>query len=135
MRIIRFYKKYHKSGNKVIKIINAEKMSLKEFFDKHIEKIKQNDIQCEECGISLVGDYSEVAHIYPKSRFKSIAKDDDNIIYLCGYIQNNCHGNFDRYSNKMLRKMKIFPKVKKLAQLLLNKVTERITIKDLERYE
>lgn len=107
-----------------------------EFFQKHIKRIKDTKACCEECGARLKGHVSEVAHILPKSTFKSIATDDENVIYMCGmYSENQCHTNFDTFSVKKFRKMLVFNKVSLIFDNLKNKVKEKINYKIYERYE
>lgn len=92
---------------------------------------------CEECGEKLKGVVSEVAHILPKQYFKSVSKEDKNIIYLCGlFSKNQCHDKFDNLSNKLFKHMKVFESVKeKFKDLIKNNVTEKTTYKHFERYE
>lgn len=75
-------------------------MKLKEFFEKHITIARGR--KCENCGRRLSGHVSEIAHIFEKSKYKSIATEDDNILYLCGlWSDNGCHGQFDTTFEKM----------------------------------
>lgn len=108
-----------------------ERKDFPEFYKKHINIIKTNRECCAECGAKLIGDVSEVAHILNKSYFKSVSTDDDNIVYLCGWKQNNCHDKFD--SGKE-REMKIFELVKHKFSLLTNKVQEKINYKIWDKY-
>lgn len=103
----------------------------KEFFDKHRSIIRSTKAVCAECGCRLKGNYDEVAHILPKSKFKSIAKNDDNIIYLCPQH----HGEYDNESNSSIQKMKIFPFVSKMARCLLDMVEEKYNYKITERWQ
>ena len=101
----------------------------KEFFISHLEKIKANNIKCEECGTKLRGNFSEVAHIIGKSLNPEVALIDDNIVYLCGmYSENRCHAIFDD-SLKKRAKMKCFAIVKerfKLFEHLIKKSTKEV---------
>ena len=109
---------------------------LSDFFEEHIFNIRRSNSKCEECGASLRGDYSEICHILPKSKFKSIAMDDDNIIYLCGWqSQNNCHGKLDNSSQSAVKEMKIFPQLQEAFENLEGRITEKINWKDYERFE
>lgn len=107
---------------------------MKDFYLRHIKNIRDFKLICEECGCNLSGDFSEVAHILHKSKFKSIALDDDNIIYLCGYSGNNCHAKFDLSSTEEFRKMKVFNKVSQRYEELKSKIKEKINYKIEERY-
>lgn len=103
----------------------------KEFYDKHINIIRSTKSVCLECGKRLKGRYDEVAHVLPKSKFKSIAKRDDNIIYLC----RDCHGKYDNESNESINKMNIFPIVSNMARFLLDIVQEKFNYKVKERWQ
>lgn len=109
---------------------------LQDFFFKHIKIIKRNKVKCSECGCALIGDFSEVAHVMPKSKFKSVAMENDNIIYLCGWkSENNCHGKLDNSSIETVREMKIYPKIQAAFKKLEGKIAEKLTWKDWDRYE
>ena len=65
---------------------------------------------CEECGLRLKGDVSEIAHILSKRNFPENATSDWNILYLCGrFSENQCHEKFDRNQTSR-EKMKVFKK-------------------------
>lgn len=106
-------------------------MSYKDFFTKHVNKIKKEKIVCAECKTRLKGTVREVAHVLPKSYFKSIAKNDKNIIYLC----EKHHTEFDNRSNDFIKTMKIFPLIAKKFKELLEEITETINYKTYNRYE
>lgn len=108
-----------------------ERKDFPAFYLKHIERIKKSRAVCEECGIRLLGDVSEVAHILSKGTYKSISTEDDNVIYLCGWKQNNCHDKFD---SGRVTEMKIHSKVKEKFYLLKDKIQEKINHKIWERY-
>ncbi len=69
---------------------------LSDFYAGHIEKIK-------EVGMSYTGSpihfasSCNVCHVFPKRIYKSVAMDDDNIVYLT----DGEHGVFDRYLDSM----------------------------------
>lgn len=110
--------------------------TLSEFFKRHVEKIKKEKIKCQECNTRLKGNVSEVCHILPKQYFKSISKDDENIIYLCGlFSEEDCHYKFDNLSNKEFKKMGVYNYVSKKFENLLNILTEEINYKIRNRYE
>lgn len=124
--------KYSKRG---LERRRKEREGYSEFFEKHIKLIKSNNISCEECGEKLKGDVSEVAHILPKNKFKSVATNSDNIIYLCGmYSTNQCHYKFDNSSIEYVREMKIFNKIVERFNSIRNLVQEKFSWKDLERF-
>lgn len=112
-----------------------ERKGFSEFFEKHVQIIKENRLCCEECGTRLKGDVSEIAHILPKSTFKSIATNDDNVLYLCGmWSDSQCHSKYDNLPTAKVREMKIFPKVVEKFKILEEEITEKITYKIEERY-
>ena len=104
------YTKPKGSTKKAIDNRRMERECLKEFFPKHMKLIKQGNKRCKECGGTLYGHVSEVAHIAPKSLYKEIMCEDENVIYLCGmYSDNNCHANFDNWGIDRIQNMNIFP--------------------------
>lgn len=106
-----------------------------EFFQKHIQIIKDNKLCCEECGCRLIGDVSEVAHILPKGYFKSISTNDLNVLYLCSWKStNNCHSLYDDGSADKIKQMNIFPKVAEIYQKLKLVITEKTNYKTEDRY-
>lgn len=112
-----------------------ERKDYPQFFQKHIQNIRDNRLCCEECGARLVGNASEIAHILPKSSFKSIATNDRNVLYLCGMWSNSqCHSNYDNYPADKVREMKIFPLVAERFKELEEEITEKINYKTEERY-
>lgn len=119
---------------KARKIRQEERKHFPEFYKKHINKIVNEKICCQECGVRLIGSVSEVAHILNKSYFKSISTEDTNIIYLCGQHQNNCHSKFDNSSNSDMRAMNIFPSVNISFNNLKDLLTEKINYKIEDRY-
>jgi hypothetical protein len=110
-----------------------ERQCLPEFYKKHIEIAKTK--HCENCGQKLKGEVSEIAHRLPKTYFKSIQCDDDNIVYLGGRFSScGCHNLYDG-TNEQLQELKIFTQEKEKIKQLLEKVTEKITWKTLERWQ
>jgi 5-methylcytosine-specific restriction endonuclease McrA len=71
-----------------------------EFYQKHIDIASRKN--CEECGIKLYGNSTEIAHIIAKSTNPETATDDNNIIYLC----QSCHSMYDS-SLRVREKMKV----------------------------
>ncbi len=124
-------KKYSKKG---LERRKAERECLSEFFIRHVEKVKTERLHCANCGERLKGDVSEVAHRLPKSFFKSIMCDDDNVVYLGGRFSNcGCHSLYDG-TNEQLQSLNIFSAEKEIVKELLEKVTEKYNWKILERW-
>ena len=125
-------KKYSKKGLEKRK---AERGCLSEFFIRHVNKIKTEKLYCANCGEKLKGDVSEVAHRLPKSTFKSIQCDDDNVVYLGGRFSScGCHSLYDG-TNEQLQSLNIFSAEKEIVKELLEKVTEKYNWKLLERWK
>ena len=125
-------KKYSKKGLEKRK---AERECLPEFFIRHVEKIKTERLHCANCGCTLLSDVSEVAHRLPKSTFKSIQCDDNNVTYLCSWKStNNCHSKYDG-TNEQLWSLNIFEDERLKIEKLLDKVTEKYSYKILDRWK
>ena len=113
----------------------SEREGYAEFFQKHIKIIKDTKACCAECGSRLKGHVSEIAHILPKSYFKSIATNDKNVIYLCGmYSSSQCHTNFDTFSVEKFQKMLVFTKVSCIFAELEDVIEEKINYKIYDKY-
>lgn len=111
-----------------------ERKGFPEFFKKHVEIAKSK--YCEECGEKLRGNVSEIAHVLPKSYFKSVATEDNNVLYLCGmYSINNCHSNYDNFPAEKVKEMKIYPKIQGAFKQLEENITEKINYKHYDRYQ
>ena len=125
-------KRYSKKGLEKRK---AERGCLSEFFIRHVNKIKTEKLHCANCGEKLKGDVSEVAHRLPKSTFKSIQCDDDNVVYLVGRFSScGCHSLYDG-TNEQLQSLNIFSAEKEIVKELLEKVTEQINYKIYEKWQ
>lgn len=126
-------RKYSKKGLEKRK---DERKDYAEFYQKHISIIKQNRTKCEECGCNLMGDVSEVCHVLPKGRFKSIATEDINILYLCcRNSQNNCHSKLDNSPHEVVKEMQIYSTIKDRFNKLKEIIQEKLTWKDYELFE
>jgi hypothetical protein len=113
----------------------AERECLPAFFMKHVDIIKKEKRCCENCGERLKGDISEVAHRLPKSTFKSIQCDDNNVVYLGGRFSScQCHSKYDS-TNEQLQSLSFFTTEKIKVEELLEKVTEKINYKLLDRWQ
>ncbi|MDR0913090.1 MAG: hypothetical protein LBM96_10880 [Methanobrevibacter sp.] len=104
--------------------------SLSDFFQKHIQIIKDNHLYCTECSRKLQGDISEIAHIVKKSTNPEVATNDLNVVYLCGkFSENQCHARFDQnfeMRNSMLNTIKMvlekYPQFRSEIQNVTNEV-------------
>lgn len=124
--------KYSKKGWEKRK---KDREGLKEFFEECVLEIKNKKLCCEECGQRLSGHVSEVAHILPKSYFKSVSKNKLNWIPLCGmFSYNQCHTNFDNFSLKKFKEMKVYPKIISIFAKLESVITEKINYKHYDKY-
>lgn len=113
-----------------------ERKDFPEFFQKHVQTIKETKACCAECGCRLIGDVSEVAHVLNKSTYKSVSTDDENVIFLCSWrSENNCHGKFDNSTNEKFKQMNVFAMVAEIFKELSDRVKEKINFKTRERYE
>ena len=122
-------RKYSKKGLEKRK---EERACLPEFFQRHIEIAKTKC--CANCGEKLKGDVSEVAHRLPKSFFKSIMCDDENVVYLGGRFSScGCHSLYDG-TNEQLQSLSIFSAEQKIVKELLEKVTETVSYKLYDRW-
>lgn len=122
-------------SKKALEKRKKERAGYAEFFIKHIGKIKENNSCCAECGSKLTGHVSEIAHILPKSYFKSIATNDENVIYLCGmYSSSQCHTNFDNFPLKKFQEMLVFSQISSIFARLEPLIEERINYKIYDKY-
>ena len=71
----------------------------------------------------------------PKSTFKSIQCDDNNVTYLCSWKStNDCHSKYDG-TNEQLWSLNIFEDERLKIEKLLEKVTEKYNWKLLDRWK
>lgn len=125
-------RKYSKKGLEKRK---EERSGYSEFFQKHIQNIKENRLCCAECGERLIGDVSEVAHRLPKQKYKDISCQDDNIVYLCGAWSNNqCHFIYDNSYNN-LKEMKNFINFRESILNIIDKYDIKLTMKEYEKWQ
>lgn len=122
-------------SKKALEKRKKERAGYAEFFIRHIGKIKENNSCCAECGSKLTGHVSEIAHVLPKSYFKSIATNDENVIYLCGmYSNTQCHTNFDNWPKEKVKKMQIYSKISCIFANLESIIEEKIPYKIYDKY-
>lgn len=107
-----------KTSEKTLRTQNARKEQRKdypEFYQSQIQEAQGKS--CLECGKTLQGSSTEIAHIIMKSKNPELSVLNDNIIYLC----ESCHGKFDQ--NMEVRScMKCFNQSIDQYKLIQNKV-------------
>lgn len=124
--------KYSKKGWEKRK---NDREGYKEFFEKCVDKIKSENLHCAECGARLQGNVSEVAHILPKSYFKSIATNDLNWLPMCGHWSTaQCHSNFDNFPVEKFKNLLVYPKVNRIFVELEPEIKEKINYKIYDKY-
>lgn len=122
-----------KYSQKALNKRKLERKCLPDFFKKHIEIARGKC--CEECGTKLQGHVSEIAHVIPKQYFKSAMCLDLNVLYLCGmFSSNQCHSNYDNFSQEKVKEMEIYSKVKGVFKELEETITEKINYKHRDLY-
>ena len=109
LKVCNIHYAMHSKGLSKEKKKRPERQCLGAFFQKHIEKVNK----CENCGFIIPNPASKnVAHILPKSLFKSVMCNDDNVMYLCSDLDRmegkGCHDVFDSSWEKA-KGMTIFP--------------------------
>lgn len=95
-----YAKKTQENKSKTPKTNSVEKSNLSPFFSYHISRIEKNNI-CQICQCKITPSHFHVAHILPKSKYKSVSNNLDNALYLCTSILggNGCHETFDNNQN------------------------------------
>lgn len=78
---------------KAIQKRKEERKDLPVYFQYHVPKAKK----CENCGRQILEPgVKNIAHILPKSKFKSINSNLDNAMYLCTVFDGGgCHEEYD----------------------------------------
>lgn len=125
--------KYSKKGWEKRK---KDREGYKEFFEKCVEKIKTEKLCCSECGAKLQGHVSEVAHVLPKSYFKSVATNDLNWLPMCGQwgIETQCHYKFDNLPIEKYKKLIVYSEVIRIFAELEPLIEEKINYKTYDKY-
>lgn len=102
----------------------AQREGYTEFYEKHVRNARKVRL-CENCGTRLRGHISEIAHILPKNLFKSVATNDDNVLYLgSGMFSNcSCHDDYD-YSWSKAKEMPVWELAKKRFNLFKDEIQE-----------
>jgi len=126
----RFHNEKAKALKKAAKLQDLEMSEGNDSFQKEMElaswfrsRVNEMTGNCTECGERInrqIFKYAKcgVAHIFPKSTFKSIATHPDNWLELgatCG-----CHSRAEDYEKAM--KMKIFPEMLRRMKILLPEI-------------
>jgi nitrate reductase cytochrome c-type subunit len=97
------------------------KFNIDEYYNYHINLNKNKIIKCENCNCNIYNiSRTNIAHILPKSNFKSVSNDVHNYMYLC----LNCHGTYD-YSFKKAATMPVINIAITRFKLFSNKLTPK----------
>lgn len=110
--------------SKFSKTNKTKSKNYKGFFDKMILKLYDKPV-CENCGCNINVNYQpyhNIAHILSKQIYKSVAEQEDNILFLCTHkdhkdASTSCHADFDS-SLKKRETMKVFPTAKERIKSL-----------------
>lgn len=106
-----------------------ERSGLPKFFEDAIEELKTSPF-CVNCGGRINVNYEpvrNVAHVLPKSIYKSVMAHPDNRIFLCSDKDMNgkdCHYIFDN-EIEQIEDMECFEKALEKFEKIKNIVTER----------
>jgi ribosomal protein S27E len=101
--------------------IDETREELNAFFESHIKILNSKPTKCENCNTLLFNPTSaNIAHILPKSIFKSISTNNNNCMYLCLI----CHGNYDSSWDKAI-KMQCFKKAREKFKLFEQYIIEK----------
>lgn len=104
-----------------------ERAGYPKFFRTAIFELKENPV-CQNCNQPINASFEphhNIAHILPKSRYKSVATHPDNKLFLCASKdnRNGCHEKFDSGVTNMME-MKVFSLAVEKFQKFKDKVTE-----------
>lgn len=121
--------RYEKKVKKITQPI--ERVSYSGFFDNKITLLKIKNV-CDNCGCKINANFmphANIAHILPKSRYKSVATHPDNFLFLCSGKTDaeigNCHYKFDNQI-KNQEAMPVWDLAKQRFQKFKHLVTENI---------
>lgn len=109
------------------KMFKKKKVNYTDFFDRAIKEMQKNPF-CENCGGRININYlphHNIAHIFPKQRFKSIATHADNRMFLCASKDGlkSCHEQFDSGYSTMVG-MPVFEIAVKRFEKFKNEIKE-----------
>ncbi len=112
---------------------SKESNELKLFFDNAIAEMPD---KCQECGKklfipSVITKRAAVAHILPKRNFKSIEAHPENKFYLCPLT---CHADMDNRGSDFVKRMKLFPEMKRIVQQVLMPLIDESEYKYIPDY-
>lgn len=85
-----------RTTQKAIDKRKKERAGLPAFFEHHVSQVSH----CENCGMRISSPGPKnVAHILPKSSFKSVMTEPQNVMYLCSDLDKQegkgCHDIYD----------------------------------------
>lgn len=120
-------------GKKKVKKVVKSKTDYKPFFEGMIEELVSKPF-CENCGCRIKTDYLphfNIAHILSKQKYKSVALEPNNIIFLCSSKDKEGVGCHEIYDSG-LEQRSLMP-VFSTAKERLEKITDKIIEKGKER--
>ena len=128
--IVKPRKKLKPFTQKNINKRKTERADLPIFFKAAIDELKESPI-CQNCGAMINASYvpiRNIAHILPKSIYKSVMTHPDNKIFLCSSKDHDsgidCHYRFDN-SIMDIPNMPCFKYAKKKFERFKDEIVER----------
>jgi transcription elongation factor Elf1 len=116
-------------GKKKVKKVVKSKTDYRPFFDTMIEELRGKPF-CENCGCRIKVDYLphfNVAHILSKQKYKSVALEPNNIIFLCSSKDKENVGCHEIYDSGLEQRslMPVFSTAKERLEKIADKITEK----------
>ena len=107
---------------------------LQPYYNYHIKQL-QKKLICENCGqpIKPYLLHSNIAHILPKSKYKSVSTNIHNYLYLCSGKDDNsidCHYTFDYRGSEIRKNMEVFELAKQRYNLFKDEVVENGNLRE-----
>lgn len=114
-----------RTTQKAIDKRKRERAGLPAFFQFHVSQVTH----CENCGMEISSPGAKnVAHILPKSSFKSVMTEPQNVMYLCSDLDlqegKGCHDLYDS-SWEVAKTMKIWSTAVERFNNFKDKVKEK----------
>lgn len=108
-------------------IEKADKKRLAVFYNEMLNVMPYDCMNCgkELFSSTIINSRTVVAHILPKSKFKSIDTNIDNVVFMC----SDCHNSFDTKTERFMKEQPIAALIKERVALLLPKLTKEDSVK------